>query len=45
MWPWGQLLFNCGAEGCSCLWSGGGPAGWVDPHCACGGALSPAGLL
>lgn len=45
MWLGGQLLVSCEAGGCSCLCIGGGPAGWVEPHCTGVGALSPAGLL
>lgn len=45
MWLGGQLLVSCGAGGCNCLCIGGGPAGWVEPHCTGVRALSPVGLL
>lgn len=35
-WLGGQLLVNCGADGCSCLCKGGGPAGWMEPQCSAG---------
>lgn len=45
MWLGEQLLVSCGAGGCNCLCMGGGPAGWVEPHCTGVRALSPVGLL